>query len=89
VKTDSLKIILTSQLRRYLTDQVRAGRYADENEVVREAIRKMQESDIDQFDRCFTDYPGAPPGEPSLDDQKDLKTAIKNYRIRQRAKQSG
>jgi putative addiction module CopG family antidote len=49
-------------------NQVRAGRYQNENEVVRDAIRQMQQHEIEQFERLFGTYPGAPRGEPTSTD---------------------
>jgi putative addiction module CopG family antidote len=82
MKTESLQILLTPELRRYLTDQVRGGRYPDENEVVRDAIRKMQEREIEQFEQCFGQYSGAPSGEPSLRDHQAIRAAINRHRQR-------
>jgi putative addiction module CopG family antidote len=67
-------------LRRYLKDQVRAGRYRNEDEVVRDAIRQMQQREIEQFERLFGDYPGAPQGEPTTEDDAAIKAAINRHR---------
>jgi hypothetical protein len=56
---------LTIELRRYVKDKVLTGRYQDENEVVGDAIRQMQQREFEQFERLFGDYPGAPQGEPT------------------------
>ena len=45
-KTQALNVNLTVELRRYVKDQVRAGRYQNENEVVRDAICQMQQREI-------------------------------------------
>lgn len=42
MKAQPLNVNLTPELRRYVKDQVRSGRYQNENEVVRDAIRQMQ-----------------------------------------------
>lgn len=58
--TQALNVNLTTELRRYVKEQVRSGRYQNENEVVRDAIRQMQQREIEQFERIFGDYPGSP-----------------------------
>ncbi|MEY2428559.1 MAG: Bacterial antitoxin of ParD toxin-antitoxin type system [Verrucomicrobiota bacterium] len=88
VKTQTLNVNLTVELRRYVKDQVRAGRYQNENEVVRDAIRQMQQQEIEQFERLFGGYPGAPQGEPTLEDDQAIKTAIKTHRESRRRKQA-
>ena len=84
MKTQSLNVNLTAELRRYVKDQVRAGRYQNENEVVRDAIRRMQQHEIDQFERLFGQYPGAPKGEPTPEDERAINAAIKSYRENRR-----
>lgn len=80
MKTQALNVNLTAELRRYVKEQVRAGRYQNENEVVRDALRQMQQREIEQFERCFGDYPGAPPGEPGAADNQAIEDAIKRHR---------
>ena len=80
MKTQTLNVSLTAALRRYVTDQVRTGRYQNEDEVVRDAIRQMQQREMEQFERLFGDYPGAPSGEPTPDDDHLIQTAIKRHR---------
>ena len=87
MKTHALNVNLTLELRRYVKDQVRAGRYQNENEVVRDAIRQMQQREIEQFERVFGDYSGAPPGEPTAEDDKAIKAAIKRHRDAKRVEQ--
>jgi putative addiction module CopG family antidote len=85
VKTQSLNVNLTAQLRRYVKEQVSGGRYQNENEVVRDAIRQMQQRELEQFERLFGDYPGAPQGEPSSEDEQAIKAAINRHRDARRA----
>ncbi len=80
MKTQALNVNLTAQLRRYVKDQVRAGRYQNENEVVRDALRQMQQREIEQFERLFGEYPGAPQGEPTPGDEKAIKAAVARHR---------
>ncbi len=56
----------------YVQDQVRAGRCQNENDVVCDAIRQMQKREIEQFERLFGEYPGAPPGEPTNKDHETI-----------------
>ncbi len=78
--TQPLNVNLTAELRRYVKEQVRSGRYQNENEVVRDAIRQMQQREIEQFERIFGGYPGAPKGEPTNEDQAAIKAAIHRHR---------
>lgn len=80
MKTQTLNVNLTNELRRYIKDQVGAGRYQNENEVVRDAIRQMQQREIEQFERLFGDYPGSPQGEPRAGDDKAIRASIKRHR---------
>jgi len=84
----TLNVNLTAELRRYVKEQVRDGRYQNENEVVRDAIRQMQQREIEQFERLFGDYPGAPQGEPTREDHQAIQTAIKRHRETKRRKQA-
>ncbi len=88
MKTQALNVNLTAELRRYVKDQVRAGRYQNEDEVVRDAIRQMQQREIEQFERLFGSYPGAPQGEPSADDDHVIQAAVKRHRDAKRARQA-
>lgn len=78
--TQALNVNLTAELRRFVKEQVRSGRYQNENEVVRDAIRQMQQREIEQFERIFSDYPSAPQGEPTDDDLVAIKTTIQRHR---------
>jgi putative addiction module CopG family antidote len=80
MKTQALNVNLTAELRRYVKQQVRAGRYQNENEVVRDAIRQMQQREIEQFERLFGGYPGAPQGEPTPEDDEAIRAAIQRHR---------
>jgi len=80
MKTQTINVDLTDELRRYVKDQVRVGRYQDENEVVRDAIRQMQQREMEQFERIFAEYPGVPQGEPTTEDDKAIKAAIIRHR---------
>ena len=88
MKTQTLNVNLTLELRRYVKDQVRTVRYQNENEVVRDAIRQMQQREIEQFERVFGEYPGAPQSEPTIKDKEAIKAAIKRHRDSQRQKQA-
>jgi putative addiction module CopG family antidote len=88
MKTQTLNVNLTVELRRYVKDQVGTGRYQNENEVVRDAIRQMQQREIEQFEQVFGDYPGAPQGEPGAQDEKAIRAAIKRHRDARRVKQA-
>lgn len=83
--TQALNVNLTTELRRYVKEQVRSGRYQNENEVVRDAIRQMQQREIEQFERIFSDYPGAPQGEPADEDHAAIQAAIQRHRSERQA----
>lgn len=83
--TQTLNVNLTAELRRYIKEQVRSGRYQNENEVVRDAVRQMQEREIEQFDRLFGSYPKAPQGEPTDEDNAAMKSAIERHRSTRKA----
>lgn len=78
--TQALNVNLTTELRRFLKEQVRSGRYQNENEVVRDAIRQMQQREMEQFERIFGEYRGAPQGEPTEEDQAAIQAAIQRHR---------
>lgn len=80
MKTQTLNVSLTAALRRYVTEQVRTGRCQNEAEVVRDTIRQMQQREMEQFERLFGDYPGAPSGEPTPDDDQGIQTIIRRHR---------
>jgi len=83
-----LKVNLAAELRRYLKAQVRTGRYQNESELVRDAIRQMQQQEVEQFERQFAGYPGSPEGEPTPDDERAINTAIKAHRENRRRKRA-
>jgi putative addiction module CopG family antidote len=83
--TQALNVNLTAELRRYIKEQVRSGRYQNENEVVRDAVRQMQQREIEQFDRIFGEYPGAPQGEPTDKDDSVIKAAVHRHRSRKQS----
>lgn len=80
--TQTLNVNLTAELRRYIKEQVRSGRYQNENEVVRDAVRQMQEREIEQYEHVFGNYPDAPRGEPTEEDDAAMKAAIERHRGR-------
>jgi len=86
MKTQTLNVNLTAELRNYIKQQVRDGRYQNENEVVRDAIRQMQQHEVEQFDKVFGDYPGAPAGEPTHQDQQAIKSPLKRHHDPRRPK---
>ena len=88
MKTQTLNVNLTVPLRRFVKEQVRTGRYQNENEVVRDAIRQMQQREIEQFERVFADYPGSPQGEPTPEDEKSIQASIKRHRAARRKQQA-
>jgi putative addiction module CopG family antidote len=88
MKTQTLNVNLTVELRRFIKDQVHTGRYQNENEVVRDAIRQMQQREVEQFQQIFGDYPGVPPGEPTAEDESAIQAGIKRHRDSRRRQQA-
>ena len=88
MKSQALNVNLTRELRRYVKNRVRAGQYQNENEVVRDAIRQMQQREIEQFEHAFGDYSGAPRGEPTSEDEETVAAAIKRHRAAKRQNQA-
>ena len=79
-KSQALNVNLTHELRRYVKEQVRTGRYQNENEVVRDALRQMQLRELEQFERLFGNYEGAPEGEPTSEEEAAIRSTIKRHR---------
>lgn len=76
----ALHVNLTAEVNRYVKDQVRTDRCQNRNEVVRDAIPQMQQREIEQFERLFGDYPSAPQGEPTAEDDETVEAAINRHR---------
>jgi Arc/MetJ-type ribon-helix-helix transcriptional regulator len=57
-----------------------SGGYQNENEVVRDAIRQMQQREIEQFDGVFSKYPRAPQGEATNQEHAAMKAAVERHR---------
>jgi putative addiction module CopG family antidote len=55
--TKSIHVLLPDELSGYIERKVKAGRYQDAGEVVREALRQMEATDLagelEQFERAF------------------------------------
>jgi putative addiction module CopG family antidote len=80
MKPERLTVDLTAELKHYVKDQVRSGRYPGESEVVRDAIRQMQQAKIEQFERIFGEYSSARQAEPTTQDDAAINAAVKHYR---------
>jgi|ERR1035441_749292 putative addiction module CopG family antidote len=87
MKTQTLQVKLTPALHCYVKYQVGSGRYKDNNEVVRDAIRQMQQREVQQFEQVFGEYSGAPQGEPGTQNEKTILTAIRRHRDARHIKQ--
>ncbi len=83
-----MKLNLGKRWERFITDQITSGRFQNQSAVVRDALRLMEQREIDQFDAVFADYPGAPTGEPSDRDLAAIQAAVKAYRSGRRQKQA-
>lgn len=68
----------------FIADEIKRGRYLNQSEVVRAALQLLQQQRLAEFNAVFSDYPGAPPGEPTAKDQRDINRAIETVRSRKR-----
>ena len=81
--TKTLQISLPDELDSFVQRTVRSGRYEDENEVVREALRRMEAADLKeelaQFERAFAGGHGRA---ESDEDIKRVEAAVQAGRKR-------
>ena len=76
--TKTIQVALPGQLRGYVERKINGGRYHDASEVVREALRQMEASELTaelaQFDRAFA---GGHDRAESEDDIRSIQRAVK------------
>lgn len=87
-----MKISLPRQLEAFREEQVRSGRFKNGEEVVRTALRQMQETErereLNSFQAAFREIDQhSPSGEPSPEDLAEIDRIIKSVRsVRRRKK---
>jgi len=78
VRSRTLQIALPAELTRYVQRMVQGGRYQDESDVVREALRRMEAAEISeeikQFDRAFS---GGHDREETEDEIRQIESAVR------------
>ena len=80
-----MNISLPKHLEEFIADQVRSGRFANRDEVVRTALRQMEEverqREMDAFSAAFRDADQhSPTGEPTKEDLAEIDRIVKSVR---------
>lgn len=89
-----MDITLTGHFQSFITEQLKGGRYRDASEVVRAALRELEQIELkrslDDFKAAFqkTDR-SAPKGEPTPTELEDIDGIIKARRSARRNKRAG
>lgn len=71
----------------FIEGEIATGRYLNQSEVVRDALRVLEQKQIEEFNSVFADYPNAPAGEPSRKEEAAIRAAIKAVRQRRKGSQ--
>jgi len=87
-KLSKINASVTVELKSFTTQLVQEGRYQNESEVVRDALRLLQQKQLENFNAIFGDYPGAPVGGPSAKDLAAIKKEITRDRAARRGKKA-
>lgn len=87
-KLPKINASVTDELKTFATQLVREGRYQNESEVVRDALRLLQQKQLENFNAIFGDYPGAPVGGPTAKDLAVIKKDIARDRAARRGKKA-
>lgn len=88
-----MDITLTGHFQSFIKAQLKGGRYRDAGEVVRAALRELEQSELKRsladFNAAFrkTDR-HAPKGEPGVEDQAEIDRIIKTHRTARQRKQA-
>ena len=89
-----MDITLTGHFRSFIAEQLKGGRYQDASEVVRAALRELEQVELK---RALADFDAsvrksdrhAPRGEPSERDLAEMDGIIKAHRAARRQKRAG
>ena len=87
-KLSKINASVTAELKSFATQLVQEGRYQNESEVVRDALRLLQQKQLENFNAIFGDYPGAPAGGPSVKDLAAIKKEITRDRAARRGRKA-
>ena len=89
-----MDITLTGHFKSFIAEQLQGGRYRDASEVVRAALRELEQMELkrslDDFKAAFqkTDR-SAPKGEPTPKELEEMDGIIKAQRAARRNKRAG
>ena len=76
--TKTIRVTLPNELNGYIERKIKGGRYSDVSEVVREALRQMEASELaselEQFERAFAGGHNRPESE---EDIRRVEEAVK------------
>jgi putative addiction module CopG family antidote len=80
-----MNISLPKHLKDFVSEQVHSGRFENEAEVVRSALRQMEESqrqkDMTAFENAFREIDrDSPAGEPTAQDLAEIARIVKSVR---------
>jgi len=87
-KLSKINASVTDELKAFTMQLVREGRYQNESEVVRDALRLLQQKQLENFNAIFGDYPGTPVGGPSAKDLAAIKKEITRARAARRGRKA-
>ena len=83
-----MNVNLGAHWEQFIEAELASGRYLNQSEVVRDALRTLEQKRLEEFNSVFTEYPGAPSGEPTAKEEAEMRAAIKAVRQRRRRGQS-
>jgi putative addiction module CopG family antidote len=80
-----MNISLPKRLEEFIAEQVRSGRFRNKEEVIRTAIRQMEETErqreMEAFDAAFRDIDqNSTAGEPTKEDLAEIDRIVKSVR---------
>jgi putative addiction module CopG family antidote len=87
-----MKVSLPKHLKDFVTQQVHSGRFGNEAEVIRSALRQMEDSERERemgaFQSAFREIDRhSPAGEPTAEDLAEIKRIVTAVRGRRRERQ--
>ena len=94
VSIRGMDITLTGHFQSFIAEQLKGGRYQDASEVVRAALRELEQAELKRslhdFGAAFrkTDR-HAPKGEPGSEDLAEIERIVKTHRAGRRPKRAG
>ena len=88
-----MDITLTGHFQSFIADQLNGGRYRDASEVVRAALRELEQAELKRaladFDAAFRKADRhAPKGEPGAEDLAEIGGIVKTHRAARRQKRA-